>query len=428
MVGAGVAGLAAAEALGRAGVRVAALEARARIGGRIWTRRVRGWPLPIELGAEFVHGESPELLALAHDAGLLVVRLPEAHAESRHHGWKRVVDFWAQFDRATRKMRARGPDRSVAEFLRSCRGMPADERRRVASVVEGYDAADVERVSEKALSTAGEPRQHPSDRAQFRVVSGYDGVVRHLRSRLDPRRCRVLLSHPVARIAWRRGDVRARVSGGREFRAPRAIVTVPVGVLQAPAGARGGIAFDPEIPTVARALAGLAMGDVVRIVLRFREPFWREHPPLAPGGSTEEPVGFVHRPGEDFATGWTAAPAETAMWTAWSGGPTAAALLRLPPAARLERALASIGRMFEAQPSRLRRLLLSAHFHDWSADPFSRGAYSYAVVGGATAAERLAPPVAGTLFFAGEATNAEEGGTVSGAIASGRRAAKLAQR
>jgi monoamine oxidase len=63
-------------------------------------------------------------------------------------------------------------------------------------------------------------------------------------------------------------------------------------------------------------------------------------------------------------------------------------------------------------------------WHDWQSDPFARGAYTYPRVGGASAADALARPVAGTLHFAGEATEPDEMGTVSGAIASGRRAAR----
>jgi monoamine oxidase len=68
--------------------------------------------------------------------------------------------------------------------------------------------------------------------------------------------------------------------------------------------------------------------------------------------------------------------------------------------------------------------LEGAHVHDWSADPFARGAYSYVTVGGRTARRRLAAPLAGTLFFAGEATDDESAATVEGALRSGERAAR----
>jgi monoamine oxidase len=63
------------------------------------------------------------------------------------------------------------------------------------------------------------------------------------------------------------------------------------------------------------------------------------------------------------------------------------------------------------------------HFHDYAADPFARGAYSYTRVGGSASAEVLARPLGDTLYFAGEATDAEYEGSVAGALTSGERAA-----
>ena len=112
------------------------------------------------------------------------------------------------------------------------------------------------------------------------------------------------------------------------------------------------------------------------------------------------------------------------MITAWAGGPAAESLLQLPREAILGRALEMLASFLETPPARVKRSLIGWHLHDWSADPFSREAYSYAGVNGASAADALARPAAGTLFFAGEATDREQSGTVPGAIASGRRAAR----
>ena len=114
------------------------------------------------------------------------------------------------------------------------------------------------------------------------------------------------------------------------------------------------------------------------------------------------------------------------MLTAWAGGPRAAELLDAGRAKILDAALASLGAIFAVGGRRLRGLLLAAHFHDWRRDPFSRGAYSYQTVGGASAPSRLAQPIENTLFFAGEATQAQTSGTVPAAILSGRRAARRA--
>jgi monoamine oxidase len=419
VIGAGAAGLAAAEALSRGGASVVVLEARARAGGRIWTRRMRGWPLPIELGAEFVHGKNDDLFELARPAGLLIDRLPDVHFESAGSRWRRSSGVWKQFDAITRKMRRTGRDRSVAEFLRMYRALSGAQKRLATSLIQGYYAAELDRASEHALSTAGDPPPSADEQSQFRILSGYDGVTERLRSLIDPKQGRLLFSTPVRQIRWRRGDVTVRTADSGEFRARHAIVTVPAGVLKDPPDAKGAIRFDPDPPEMRRALDGIAVGHAVKIVLLFREAFWEEQ--------TEEgeEIAFFHKWDAAFPTWWTAAPAQVPMLTGWASGPAAKALERLPRNVVLRRALEALESLFEVPVGKSRRLLIAWHAHDWTRDPFARGAYTYQAVGGANAPSALGRPIAGTLFFAGEATEREENGTVPGAITSGRRAARL---
>ncbi|HKC26253.1 MAG TPA: FAD-dependent oxidoreductase, partial [Thermoanaerobaculia bacterium] len=117
-------------------------------------------------------------------------------------------------------------------------------------------------------------------------------------------------------------------------------------------------------------------------------------------------------------------PAETAVLTGWAGGPAAEALLAMSGAERTRTALKSLGALLCEKPERLARLLVSVAQHDWSRDPYARGAYAFVRVGGTGARRVLARPAARTLFFAGEALEDEESGTVAGALASGRKAAE----
>ena len=143
VIGAGAAGLAAAETLSREGLSLEILEGRRRIGGRIHTLRPRGLPIPVELGAEFVHGREEELLELAARASIAVERIPAAHLAFEGSGRVAVRrDFWTRFERIARRLRNTGRDRSVADFLRAHASMPMGDRDLLASMVEGYDAAD----------------------------------------------------------------------------------------------------------------------------------------------------------------------------------------------------------------------------------------------------------------------------------------------
>jgi monoamine oxidase len=136
-------------------------------------------------------------------------------------------------------------------------------------------------------------------------------------------------------------------------------------------------------------------------------------------------VSFIHAPGAPIPVWWTQAPADAAVLVGWAGGPAAARLSGRRPAEVFETALATLAKLFAWDRDELRTQLIDARTHDWSADRWARAAYSYPVVGAADAPAQLAEPVAGTLFFAGEATHAGgEHASVHGAIATGIRAAR----
>ena len=125
-------------------------------------------------------------------------------------------------------------------------------------------------------------------------------------------------------------------------------------------------------------------------------------------------------------TWWTPLPLLVPRITGWAGGPRAEALLDESEATRVDWSLDALAETLAVPRRLLDRELEAWAMHDWRADPWSLGAYSYAAVGGQGAHRALARPVESTLFFAGEATSADETGTVSGAIATGRRAARAA--
>ena len=189
------------------------------------------------------------------------------------------------------------------------------------------------------------------------------------------------------------------------------MITVPLPHLES-------LRFDPEPPEKRDAAGRLAMGAVTKLLLRFREPFWREIPAL-------RDMLFLHAFDQPFPTWWTALDPDAPLLTAWAGGPQSDRLGTADPKALVELAVRSLAAALGMREADVSALLEDHVYHDWNGDPYSRGAYSYVRVGGTEAYRALAAPVADTLFFAGEATCGKGyNATMEGAVGSGRRAAE----
>jgi monoamine oxidase len=421
VVGAGAAGLSAAAELGRAGRAVLVLEARDRLGGRMWTRHEPELPVPIELGAEFIHGAAPLTYALLEASGSAVVRAGDTHWSASGGRLQRRDALFPKIIAAMRRTRVLDErDLSFARYLERYVRLPRTAKRFARSMAEGFDAVDTARASARAL-VAEWTGDILGDVPQGRPAQGYSAVVAALVARLQAGHCALKTGAAVSHIRWQPGAVRVegRFAGGT-FRAhaARALITLPLGVLQAPAGTPGAVRFSPPLAGKAAALRLLASGTIVKMLLRFRSAFW-EHV----HGGRYRGAGFFHAPGAAIPTFWTGGPTSAPLLVAWIGGPRARRLARGSPAAIARAAIGSLQQLF-GRGIDIEAELQGVYYHDWEHDPYARGAYSYVCVGGSAARAALAQPLENTLFFAGEATDTDnESGTVTGALHTGLRAA-----
>jgi monoamine oxidase len=441
VVGAGAAGLAAGRALADAGRRVAIVEARPRVGGRIFTQHLTaenaGVPIPVELGAEFIHGLPRATWALTEEAGLGTYELEgtqlrfaagqlTAHSEQENLSRDVLEEMTAWVDKE-----AHGRDMTFAEYLeRNNVDAPVSES--AASYVEGFNAADRTRIGIAGLAKQQRAEDAIDADRLFRITGGYSAIPTYLAEEFARSGGNLMLGKPVQSVAWKRGAVAVRVrdatGGDTQLHAQRAVISVPLGVLQAES-----IDFAPRPADILEQAHRLVMGDVVRVVLLFRTRFWSERPWAANQRKLKAEVdhwSFLFTPSEVPATWWTPMPDRTPMITAWVGGPKAAVLLRSIESrgdrhALLDQCLTTLAKVFDVPLRDLKMLLLSWHTHDWQADEYARGAYSYVPAGALDAPERMTLPVEDTLYFTGEHTDtAGHWGTVHAALATGMLAAR----
>ncbi len=420
VIGAGMAGLGAARVLAEAGRRVTVVEARDRVGGRIRTEHVAipGTPdtAPIEWGAEFIHGLPPDLWQLIREAGLETYELdgPDVEFDGRdvHPGVGRPVSQTLEQMMTWFERQPPGTDQTFAQYLRHS-GLDEASRHQAAGYVEGFNAADHSLISVASLCRQQRAEDAIEADRVFHVKAGYDSVPRFLAQRIKESGGTILLGHEVRGLTWSAGSVRIEATtanGPVELQAAQAIITLPLSILQ-----NDVIAFEPRPEAVLVQARRMAMGRARRATVLFRDRVW-------------DPFSFLFTRDRMPAAWWTPLPDPTPMITGWSAGP------KVPPRGDhgaedantwLMPWLDTLGAALRVSPDRLREQLLSWHFHDWQADDYSEGAYSYVRAGAIDASERMTAPVDETLYFAGEHTDVSgHWGTVHGALRSGVGAAR----
>ena len=415
VVGAGMAGLAAADRLASEGERVTVLEARGRVGGRIHS--VRRWGDGVlDVGASWMRGEENNPLAqLVREAGVRTAVFNRATETAydpkgrrllfdRHRRNMEDVNllhehmYWANVGAGDRESLAAGIEQALYD-ANLIRARARDTREIAQRLAQADHGADPEEIAFSAVTARYE---FSGDDVVF--PDGMSQLVEYLARGLDVR-----TGHVVTEIHHGEEGASVRVSTPEKdeiLPADRVLVTLPLGVLKS-----GQVDFQPELPVnKAMAVDQLGNGRLEKLFLRFDEVFWGDAEVLVHLG-TEQGTWFHWYAGQRVLG--------EPILISRNGGSAADFLAEMGEEEVVEHAMASLRVMFKKAPDPL-----DHHLTRWSEDPFARGGFSFNAIGSSDH-ERvvLGDPVGERLFFAGEATEVEHTGTVHGALLSGLREA-----
>lgn len=421
VIGAGASGLMAAWQLAKAGKRVKVLEAADRAGGRIHTIPAVSGSGIIELGAEFVHGNLPVTQQLLKEAELSFHQVGGSMWREKDNQLVQEEQFIPAWDALAEKMEALQEDMPLADFLHMHFSGDEYEELRIGvmNYAAGYDTANPATASTLALRNEWlEEEEAP----QYRVDKGYGSLISYLMQQLEAAKAEVLFNCCVKEIHWQPQRVTVTTRTGEGYTAQQAVITLPLGVLQANAAAEAAVAFVPAIMDKEQAFYQIGMGAVIKIVMEFNEPFWLNQELMDEKDLRDMQFVFSQ---QKVGTWWTQVPGDSAVLTGWLGGFHAEEFRHTTTEALKEAAVASLAEIFHLPQDAIHQLLSAFHAVNWTEQPFTLGSYSYATVHTMDAWKVLRQPTAQTLFWAGEALY--EGpytGTVEAALASGMQVAE----
>ncbi len=423
IVGAGASGLIAAKELSAAGKFVRIVEARSQAGGRINTISSSGFSMRIEAGAEFIHGNLPLTLELLEKAGIPYHEIEGELWNARNGKPHKQEDFIDDQKILIKKLKGLKEDMSVQQFLDENFNDEKfeDLRASIIGYIQGYELADTERASAFALREEWLDNEHEE---QYRINDGYGALITYLKQQCENNGCHFDFNTTIKAIEWGKNEVRLLSPGHNVFTGAKAIITVPLGVLQTDSFHKAHIEFTPTIPSKLEAISKMGYGQIIKFIIEFNEAFWENKNVV--GENRMKQLGFIFAD-TIIPTWWTQAPSKNPILTGWFGGPRVREYKDLNDESLLLLATDSLAGIFSIDHAVLVEKIVAGRVFNWTKDDFSLGGYAYDSLNRDKYLEVLLQPEENTLYFSGEALEKRKTilGTVEAALACGLRTAQM---
>lgn len=419
VIGAGAAGLMAARELAKSGKNVVILEARDRIGGRIWPLSQSEFDYEAQGGAEFTHGKAPVTKSLLNEAGLTYLPMPSDGEMwifdgklKRGYLITEHPEFLRHKNEIDEKLKELKEDVPISDFLEKF--FTGDEyldlRELIIRMVQSFDAADANQISTFSLR---EEWLGKEEWVQGRVKEGYGAVLNFLESECKKRGVKILLNKMVDKIEFNANPANVHCADGSNYEALKIIVTVPAPTIKQ-------IQFQPPIPEKVKAADDIGFGQVIKVLFKFRDQWWRK----INGRDMSRTIFILCNKGK-FNAWWTQYPENVPILTGWIAGQNAVELKDKSSEEIIGLGTDSLSGVFGIDKTIIQSNLAIYKVANWPNDRFSQGAYSYSTIHSEKAYAELRKPINGKIFFAGEALHSKlETATVEGALASGLETAK----
>jgi monoamine oxidase len=389
IAGAGIAGLVTGLELQRAGHTVSIFEARSRTGGRIQSISREG--MIVECGPEFIHGNLEKTIGLLKKYNIGFDPIDGKMYGKRDGQLKETYDVVMGWDRLVTMMKSLVKDVPFREFLEN--NFPGDQyielKKSAIRYAEGFDLADPEMASTKALNLEWEHEESE----QFRIPAGYGTLISALENEFKNGGGKIFLNHSVESVHWKSSPIILGVRGNQKFSLDKLVISLPLSILNSSAPAEESIIFLPAIGEKVAAFSQIGFGTVIKIVMIWERAFWKS---LVPDAQFIFSDHFI-------PTWWTQYRLDLPILTGWLGGTRALQFANESDGFFRKQAIESLASLFSLPGNEIEKGLKECIIFNWKNEPWSRGAYSYSLVGSEAAKAICRQSLDKRIYFSGEA-------------------------